>query len=283
MSDGQQHGYHFTDYSRALREHYREFATDSASIRYIEAVAASSDALKPRTDRFQELNQRTFGSQHNAWELCRGAVPTGVASGYKGLLRMKTPFDQVLYSNLVWELRPKSIIEFGSLQGGSGLWFADMLDAFGVEDAQVHSFDLMTKCVSPRARHPRLHFHAANLYDLNSLDRELLTRLPHPWIVIDDAHVNVLNLALFVDQFVAVGDYYILEDVGLSPTIEFVNGMQQFCRRGYAIDTDYADAFGYNVTSSPNGWLRKMRSEAASPAATAPAAPPSGTPPPVAT
>ena len=93
--------YHFSDYAKALRTHYKEFATDSESIRYIENVAASCEALQPRADRFQQLEQRNFGSSMNAWHACRGTVPTGVASGYKGLLRIKTPFDLVLYQNLV--------------------------------------------------------------------------------------------------------------------------------------------------------------------------------------
>lgn len=251
--------YRFSDYSRALRENYQEFATDSESLRYIENVAASSEALQPRADRFVELAQRNFGFAMNAWSACRGTVPTGATSGYKGLLRIKTPFDIVLYQNLVWELRPKTILEFGSLQGGSGLWLADLMDAFGIDGGQVHSFDLFGKCISPHAQHKRLFFHSANLYDLRSLDDRMLAQLPHPWLVIDDAHVNVLDLTLHMDQFVEVGDYYVLEDVGLSPTVQFVEGLQKICARGYAIDTDYADAYGYNVTSAPNGWLRKMR------------------------
>lgn len=251
--------YHFSDYSKALREHYREFATDAESLKYIEGVAAASEALAPRANRFQELQQRTFGSVHNAWELCKTNVPTGVTSGYKGLLRMKTPFDQVLYGNLIWELQPKTIIELGSLQGGSGLWLADLLDAYDIDGAEVHSFDLFGKCVNPRARHRRLHFHTVNLYDLKTLDERLFAKLPHPWLVIDDAHVNVLAVAQHLDRHVEIGDYYILEDVGLSPTVELVQGMVEFCKLGYAIDTDYCDAYGYNVTSAPNGWLRKMK------------------------
>jgi cephalosporin hydroxylase len=258
MSPDPRSQYHFSDYARSLRTHYKEFATDSESIRYIENVAASCEALQPRADRFQKLENRNFGSSINAWHACRGTVPTGVASGYKGLLRIKTPFDLVLYQNLVWELRPKTILEFGSLQGGSGLWLSDLMDAFDIEGGEVHSFDLFGKCISPLAKHPRLRFHSCNLYELETLDDGLLSRLPHPWLVIDDAHVNVLDVTLKVDRHVEVGDYYILEDIGLSPTIAFVEGMQKICARGYAIDSDYADAFGYNVTSAPNGWLRKM-------------------------
>lgn len=258
MSSDPRSQYHFADYARSLREHYQEFATDSESIRYIEGMAASCAAHAPRADRFQQLKQRNFGFAMNAWQACKPTVPTGSASGYKGLLRVKTPFDVVLYANLVWELRPKTILEFGSLQGGSGLWFADLMDAHGIDGGEVHSFDLFGKCIHPSAKHRRLHFHSCNLYELDTLDDALLARLPHPWLVVDDAHVNVLALTLHVDRHVEVGDYYVLEDVGLSPTIELVEGMQTICNRGYAIDTDYADAFGYNVTSAPNGWLRKM-------------------------
>jgi cephalosporin hydroxylase len=174
-------------------------------------------------------------------------------------MRIKTPFDIVLYEQLVWELRPRTILEFGSLQGGGALWLADLLDAHAVEGAKVHSFDLMIHCVSPRAKHPRLEFHSVDLFKLETLDSAFLARLPHPWLVVDDSHVNVLALLRHVDRFVEVGDYYVLEDLGLAPGFEFVEGLRQACALGYAIDTDYTDAFGYNVTAAPNGWLRKMR------------------------
>jgi cephalosporin hydroxylase len=258
MSDNR---YHFEEYGRAFREHYPEQVAEMECAPYVESVAHASEGLRPREDRFQPVEKRHFGSTHNAWCLCRTEVRTGVPSGYKGLLRTKTPFDVVLYSNLVWELRPKTILEFGSLQGGSGLWYADQLDAFDVEGAEVHSFDLLTKCVSPRARHPRLHFHGVDLFDLKTLDDELLARLPHPWLVVDDSHVNVLNLALHVDRHMEVGDYYVFEDIGLAPTLEFVKGLQVIGGLGYLVDTDYTDAFGYNVTAAPNGWLKKVRSD----------------------
>ena len=250
--------YHFADYARALREHYPSYSVDPGTALTLEA-AAGGENLKPRADRFQQPEQRHFGSARNAWEACRGTLPTGTASNYKGLMRIKTPFDIVLYGNLVWELRPRTILEFGSLQGGGALWYADLLDAQAVEGGEVHSFDLMDKCVSPRAKHARLSFHHVDLFKLETLDPKLLARLPHPWLVIDDSHVNVLAVLRHVDRFVEVGDYYVLEDLGLAPGIQFVEGLQQACQLGYAIDTDYTDAFGYNVTAAPNGWLRKMR------------------------
>lgn len=257
MSEPTPSRYHFSDYATALRQHYPNWPVDPGTALMIQA-AAEGEHLKPRADRFQQPEQRHFGSMRNAWEAGRGTIHTGVKSNYKGLMRIKTPFDIVLYANLVWELRPRTILEFGSLQGGGALWFADLLDAHAIEGGEVHSFDLLIHCVSPRARHPRLHFHHVDLFDLTTLGSELLARLPHPWLVVDDSHVNVLALMRHVDRFVEVGDYYVLEDLGLSPNYEFVDGLRQACQLGYAIDSEYTDAFGYNVTAAPNGWLRKM-------------------------
>lgn len=44
---------------------------------------------------------------------------------YRGSILLKTPFDLALYPKLIWELQPRTILELGSYQGGSGLWFSD--------------------------------------------------------------------------------------------------------------------------------------------------------------
>jgi hypothetical protein len=50
----------------------------------------------------------------------------------------KNPFDYALYSMLLWQFRPRTIIEIGSKEGGSALWFGDSCDTFG--------FDFGTLC-----------------------------------------------------------------------------------------------------------------------------------------
>ena len=37
-----------------------------------------------------------------------------------------------------------------------------------------------------------------------------------------------------------------------------VAGSQVFEDAGWVVDTDYTDAYGYNVTCSPNSWYRKL-------------------------
>src|SRR6185295_1395830 len=96
----------------------------------------------------------------------------GAGIHYKGLLNAKSPVDISLYSMLIWELKPATIIELGSFQGGSALWFADQMQA-QLGAGTVHSFDINPESVSERARHPFLTFHQADMRKPETLDPEL--------------------------------------------------------------------------------------------------------------
>ena len=90
-----------------------------------------------------------------------------------------------------------------------------------------------------------------------SFPKEIFATLPHPWIVIEDAHQNVYELLLFFDSYLRSGDYFLIED-----TIDWRKHrkMQRFVRDAsgaYEVDTRYTDLFGYNVTWNINGYLRR--------------------------
>jgi cephalosporin hydroxylase len=212
--------------------------------------------------RFVSFDRRSFEAKHHAWDISTGGDLRWAAARltYKGLIILKPPFDLMLYSNLIWELQPRTILEFGALQGGSSLWFADQLDSLCPE-GEVHSFELLTQCIHSRARmHPRLHFHEADLFDLRTLDRALFEKLPHPWLVVDDAHANFKEIVDFVGRFLQCGDYYVWEDVLLPETRnqELIKDMSTLAQKfNLLVDVKYADAFGSNVTCAPNSWLRK--------------------------
>ncbi len=258
------------DYILALEEHYPELVGGEALAKvddelHIGIVAAwTRDRETVGVDapnRFQQMGQRSWDQDRKAWAVSGGIHSdlryAGAFGSYKGLINLKPAIDLVLYSNLIWELQPRTILEFGSLQGGSALWFSDQLDSL-CGHGEVHSFELCYKCIHPRASHPRLHFHEADLRDLGTLDKSLFERLPHPWLVIDDAHVNLLKLLPFVASFMVAGDYYVIEDVFLRPTAEVAAKASAGCEAlGFLVDAKYADAFGYNATCSPNGWWVK--------------------------
>ena len=263
-------GFKARDYMDALREHYPELinannvskADSDFHIGFIKLFLDNIDALgvdSPR--RFQHLGERSVAMNHNLWADLTPRVrdfEKYPAISYKGLLLLKPAVDLMLYSNLIWELQPKTILEFGPLQGGSSLWFADQLELSG-QPSEIHSFEYFTKCIHPEASHPRLTFHFADLRNPSTLDRELLARLPHPWLVVDDAHENLEQVIPLISSFMEPGDYYVLEDIFCQARLEGIESAARLCDAlGFKVDSKYADAFGYNTTTSPNGWWRKF-------------------------
>lgn len=258
------------DYVRSFQEKYPEISMASVDeafhIGIMRVLSAHADELGvDPPDRFVPLHKRRFCARKNAWELTEFGGDlrrSGASFGYKGLINLKPAVDLVLYTNLIWELRPRTIIELGSLQGGSGLWFADQLDALSPE-GHVHSFDVFDKCIHPSAVHPRLHFHKADLRDLATIDEAFVRDLPHPWLVVDDAHENWIKMVSFFGRLMVSGDYYVNEDVYgnhefVQSTSSGIRMSIRLCSKfGFEVDTKYTDAFGYNVTCAPNGWWRK--------------------------
>ncbi|MCK1735739.1 hypothetical protein IVA79_17780 [Bradyrhizobium sp. 138] len=211
------------------------------------------------SDRFSKPSVRGWMSSIYPKTFDKRSTKIGaLALTYKGLIQLKTPFDLALYTRLIWELQPKTILELGSLQGGSGLWFADQMSLLCEDPGHVHSFDLHTKCIHERAKHPLLTFHNIDLSDLAAFDGEMLTNAPHPWLVIDDAHVQIFSVFDYLNRrFLLSGDYYVIEDNPMKADKEMMDGLQLVERAGFLVDTYYTDAFGINVTCAPNAWLRK--------------------------
>ena len=242
-------------YHRELFDLFRQHQLGEKEwVRQLIALHTSADEAPSRYARFPERERRAHPS--NAWEIT-GTGTYRAGHHYKGLFNCKTPFDLSLYTMLLWELKPRTIIELGSFHGGSALWLADQLSLVG--EGAVHSFERFAELVSPRAQHPMLTFHRADLNDLATLDAGLFERLAHPWLVVDDAHANVCNVLRFLDGFMQVGDYYVIEDI----TCDFSSTRYDEIGRTvddlrYLVDTAYTDNFGYNLTCAPNGWLRKM-------------------------
>ncbi|HKR49853.1 MAG TPA: CmcI family methyltransferase [Pseudonocardiaceae bacterium] len=176
---------------------------------------------------------------------------------WKGVLHMKDPFSLACYPLVIQEVRPRTIIEIGSYHGGSALWLADILGIFGLEDTHVHSFDVDLGQIA--VEDPRITFHQADSNHVEEYAAELLLSLHHPWLLIEDAHVNLYELLTYFDRFLKYEDFIIIEDT-LWP--EKYPDLKRFLldhNGQYLVDTTYTDLFGYNVTWHLNGYIRKMR------------------------
>ena len=223
--------------------------------------------LPPHLSTARPVNGRSFSPNIPAEVL--SAVQSGVLrQKYRGRALLKSPFDLSLYTQLIERLRPRTIIEIGTFQGGSAIWFADMLSIQGIE-GRVVTVDLQ----SPTLEDRRITALAGSATALEFvLSNTLLSSLARPWLVVEDSAHNketCLSVLEFFDRKLTPGDYIVIEagvvrglpgeryqsyQDGPSRAIESF-----LLRRGedYDIDSELCDFFGYNATYNPNGWLRR--------------------------
>jgi len=217
----------------------------------------------PVRERFVPFRQRAwFTALPMSWQFYRRVQESkgrlggpGGAMHWKGIAMLKDPFELALYPLLLWELRPATIIEIGSYTGASAAWLADLLAGMGVE-GHVYSFDIDRAQIV--ARHERVTFEFADCSDPSTFPAALLQTLPHPWLVIEDAHRNLYDLLCHFDQFLVPGDYLAVEDL-LSPRL--YSSFRRFaleCESRYRVDTHYTDLYGYNATWNLNAYLKRV-------------------------
>jgi cephalosporin hydroxylase len=186
---------------------------------------------------------------------------------YKGRALLLNPFDQFNYLSLIETLRPATILEIGTLQGGRALWMADQLRAFGIA-GRILALDI----APPEGiSDPLIEVLPANALDLAAvLTPDRLATLPHPWLVIEDAaHTTEMSRAVleFFDEHLQPGDRIVIEDGNTgslmgqpeaSPPHLAVQGFLAERGRDYRLEIEICDRYGHNMTGNPNGWLRRL-------------------------
>lgn len=188
---------------------------------------------------------------------------------YRGRRLAKNPFDLVLYLQLLQNMRPRSIIEIGTSEGGSALWFADQARALGL-DCQVVTLDR----AAPATPLPDIRFFTADATDPEgSFPHDVIAGLPRPWLVTEDsAHTHAACSAVlgYFHRLLQPGDRIVIEDgiVADLPGAQYDvyedgpnRAVAEFLAAhpgAYRIDAELCDFFGHNVTFCPNGWLARL-------------------------
>ena len=186
---------------------------------------------------------------------------------FEGVPCIKNPFDLALYTLLLSNLRPKTIIEIGSASGGSALWFSSQSRALAL-DAVVYSFDIKP----PEGLDSKnLKFNYGDIHQLhNSNLPEILESCPRPLLVVEDGPHTYTGCSAalnFFHEYLNPGDYIVIEDgivheLGYS---SYQNGPNRAVHdfledkgSNYIVDRDYCDFYGYNVTWNTNGYIKKI-------------------------
>ena len=216
--------------------------------------------------RFVNINSRKFASvifQFSAAFLqiyLRKIKHTkGNFHKWKGLSLMKDPMTLSIYMMMMQEIKPQTILEFGTYDGGSSLWMSDTMKSLGY-DCDIHTFDINEDRVNiPKDSGIKFHKLDNNkIQEFISENQNLFTQLKSPILMIEDAHENAGELIRSLDPFLKAGDYLVIEDTldqkKYNKTFLAENGIQKM---NYEIDTFYCDFWGVNNSWNVNSILKK--------------------------
>ena len=187
---------------------------------------------------------------------------------YRGAPCVKNPIDMAIIANLLWEAKPRTIIEVGSGAGGSALWMRDLMRAYGVA-CEVHSID--RRKVQTSGPMDCVFFYGGDGRDLGAtFSNEFMVDQPHPLFMIEDAdHLPETTAAVleFFDQWSRPGEYIVIED-GAADLYDPYKGykggpalaIKAFIAEqagAYEVDRRYCDMFG--MTCNPDGYIRRAK------------------------
>ncbi|XP_057289933.1 rhamnosyl O-methyltransferase-like [Hydractinia symbiolongicarpus] len=228
--------------------------------------------------RFQAIDKREEKSVFDS-ELFKKVSKGKYATRWRGLSMMKDCFDMVIYQQLLWEIKPKSIFETGAYTGACALWMADTMKSYGLP-IHVHSIDINLSLVDKLANNdPNVTIKEGDAKKIGlAYPEEFLKTCPHPWIISEDCHVDVIGVMEHFHQYMQKGDYFIIEDT--SPDTPLISGqgllnveyqmwgqrklnlMKKFLRKYseyYVVDTYYTDFYGYNGTFNWDGYIKRIK------------------------
>ena len=125
---------------------------------------------------------------------------------WRGIALGKSIYDFALYSMIIWENSPATILEIGSGEGASAIWMADLCKTYKLP-TQVYSIDINPVTL----KYERVTFAKGDSRGINNtmFDIEIM---PHPWLIVEDAHIKVNKIMEYFENRMDVAEYLIIED-----------------------------------------------------------------------
>eukprot|EP00439_Symbiodinium_sp_Y106_P041302 s2191_g5.t1 len=165
--------------------------------------------------------------------------PAGAHSLFAGVFIQKMPTDLWCYQQVIHDLRPMYIIDLGSSQGGSAVWFASMLKLFEIP-GKVISVDLVLEqaywLTKQRAESAVQRLKLEAFVDWNyvtggSKNKEVRAKVKRlckqgPCMVVSDSdhdYEHTYHEMEWYAKHVSVGQYLIVEDTNIYGWTGWVN------------------------------------------------------------
>lgn len=188
-----------------------------------------------------------------------------------GIPVIKTPSDMWMMQQVIAEVRPDYIIEAGTAQGGSALYFAHVLQGLGLRGAKVITIDIYDQ-IEEVSKLPlwqeRVEFILGS-----STDSGIVSRITQQvkgkkvLVALDSNHTrdHVLQELKVYSPLVSPGSYIIVEDTCLDGVPLTDIGLGPMAAAREFLESDAGASFSpdatreaFLVTLHPGGWLRKV-------------------------
>lgn len=211
----------------------------------------------------------------------------GAHSVFAGVFLQKFPTDLWCYQQVIHDMRPQYIIDLGSSQGGSAVWFASMLKLFEIP-GKVITIDLAQEqaywLTSKRAKDAARRLRVENMIDWNYVvggskseavrQKVALLCASAPCMVISDSDHDYQHTFLELEWYskhVGVGQYLVVEDTNIygwsgwlnindpnrdaakKGPMEAANDFELGHRADF-VRTDWC-AKQYGLSQTPDGWF----------------------------
>lgn len=188
-----------------------------------------------------------------------------LAYRYRGIRCVKNPIDLAIMSRLLWDVKPRTIIEVGTMDGGSALWMYDQMKSYGVP-CSVHSVDLSPPVMV--LQNDGVYFRRGDARDLGAtFSWDFMSGCQRPLMMVEDADHRAATTAAvleFFDCWSRPGEYVVVEDgdaedyypgaFGGGPRVA-IESFLKARSSDYEVDRRYCDMFG--LTFFPEGYIRR--------------------------
>lgn len=182
-----------------------------------------------------------------------------------GVQTLKCPLDLWIYQEILFQLRPRFIVECGTAAGGSALFLASVCDLLG--SGEVITIDLQE--LESRPAHPRIKYLVGSSISTKTVGKvkEAIKGEGPVMVILDSDHraEHVLKELHIYSEIVTAGSYLIVEDTNVNGHPVFqahgpgpMEAVEKFLRRTREF-TVCRELEKFFITFNPKGYLKKGR------------------------
>jgi cephalosporin hydroxylase len=184
---------------------------------------------------------------------------------YCGFPIMQSPNDLYLYQELIFELKPKHIVQTGVERGGSLLYFAHLLDiSQALPTAKVVGIDIILTEQAKQLNHPRII-----LIEGDSAAPETIAKVKailggeQALVILDSLHTE-RHVSLEIDAYASFASYLVVEDTNIAghpvrPTFKSgpFESVEKFLSKNPPFERDDVRWERVLFSGHRSGWLKR--------------------------